>query len=148
MLLHTPFPCAGYYANPTLPCCCCCCCCRKAYRLGKFLQHVAAARQVTITTGTPREQVLAALALVNAVGEGTYYFLDQFLWWVGGWGGAGVEQGWQGPLRGRLLCRTKPDIRRREGSWLCVVHSTAGLKHRTLHSGPGSLSIACPWVDC
>ena len=48
--------------------------------MGKFLQNYVAARGVTISTGTLTEKLLGACQLVNALGEGTYYFLDQFLW--------------------------------------------------------------------
>eukprot|EP00878_Enallax_costatus_P026434 GHUV01028367.1.p1 GENE.GHUV01028367.1~~GHUV01028367.1.p1 ORF type:complete len:229 (+),score=55.22 GHUV01028367.1:247-933(+) len=51
-------------------------CCRKAYRLGKFLQDVNSARKMKAWTSSS----LALLELVAYAGEGTYYFLDQFLW--------------------------------------------------------------------
>eukprot|EP00878_Enallax_costatus_P010388 GHUV01010841.1.p1 GENE.GHUV01010841.1~~GHUV01010841.1.p1 ORF type:complete len:217 (+),score=52.11 GHUV01010841.1:287-937(+) len=49
---------------------------RKAYRLGKFLQDVNSARKMKAWTSSS----LALLELVAYAGEGTYYFLDQFLW--------------------------------------------------------------------
>lgn len=49
--------------------------CRKAYRLGKFLQDVNGLRKVKLSAGH-----LALLELVVYLGEGTYYFLDQFTW--------------------------------------------------------------------
>jgi hypothetical protein len=48
---------------------------RKAYRLGKFLQDVNGLRKVRLASGH-----LAVLELVVYLGEGTYYFLDQFTW--------------------------------------------------------------------
>lgn len=47
---------------------------RKALRLGKFLSNVKAARAVDWTASSAPAQLLAA------AGEGTYYFLDQFVW--------------------------------------------------------------------
>jgi hypothetical protein len=49
--------------------------CRKAYRLGKFLQDVNSLRRMRLGGNS-----LALLELVAYAGEGTYYFLDQFLW--------------------------------------------------------------------
>lgn len=49
---------------------------RKAYRLGKFLQDVNSVRKMKAWTNSS----LALLELVAYAGEGTYYFLDQFLW--------------------------------------------------------------------
>jgi hypothetical protein len=49
--------------------------CRKAYRLGKFLQHVQALRALQLTPGW--RGPVEALALA---GEGAYYFLDQATW--------------------------------------------------------------------
>lgn len=49
--------------------------CRKAYRLGKFLQGLDALRRMRLRCSS-----LALLELVAYAGEGTYYFLDQFLW--------------------------------------------------------------------
>jgi hypothetical protein len=49
--------------------------CRKAYRLGKFLQDVNSLRRMQLGGNS-----LALLELVAYAGEGTYYFLDQFLW--------------------------------------------------------------------
>ncbi|WIA29960.1 hypothetical protein OEZ86_000058 [Tetradesmus obliquus] len=48
---------------------------RKAYRLGKFLQGVDSLRRMRLRCSS-----LALLQLVAYAGEGTYYFLDQFLW--------------------------------------------------------------------
>lgn len=48
---------------------------RKAYRLGKFLQDVNGLRKVQLGGGH-----LALLELLVYLGEGTYYFLDQFTW--------------------------------------------------------------------
>lgn len=47
---------------------------RKAYRLGKFLQNVNAIRKV------PLRAPHALLELLVNVGEGIYYFVDQFQW--------------------------------------------------------------------
>lgn len=47
---------------------------RKAYRLGKFLQNVAAARKVQT------QHSHALLELVANAGECIYYFVDQFQW--------------------------------------------------------------------
>lgn len=49
--------------------------CRKAYRLGKFLQDVNGARKMKAWSSS-----WALLELMAYAGEGTYYFLDQFLW--------------------------------------------------------------------
>lgn len=48
---------------------------RKAYRLGKFLQDVNGLRRVRLAGGH-----LALLEAVVYLGEGLYYFLDQFTW--------------------------------------------------------------------
>lgn len=48
---------------------------RKAYRLGKFLQDVNGLRRVRLAGGH-----LALLEVVVYLGEGLYYFLDQFTW--------------------------------------------------------------------
>eukprot|EP00882_Tetradesmus_deserticola_P016822 GHRQ01017987.1.p1 GENE.GHRQ01017987.1~~GHRQ01017987.1.p1 ORF type:complete len:219 (+),score=79.11 GHRQ01017987.1:208-864(+) len=48
---------------------------RKAYRLGKFLQDVNSLRRMRLGGNS-----LALLELLAYAGEGTYYFLDQFLW--------------------------------------------------------------------
>lgn len=47
---------------------------RKAYRLGKFLQNVNAIRKV------PLRAPHALLELLFNLGEGLYYFVDQFQW--------------------------------------------------------------------
>ncbi|KAF8069640.1 PEX11A [Scenedesmus sp. PABB004] len=51
---------------------------RKAYRLGKFLQGVNGLRRVRLGRGAG--DVLALAEAVALAGEGTYYFLDQFIW--------------------------------------------------------------------
>jgi hypothetical protein len=58
---------------------------RKAYRLGKFLQNVHGFRRSAFWLGAPRpagraDAMLAALEAVTYVGEGVYYFIDQFIW--------------------------------------------------------------------
>ena len=53
---------------------------RKAYRLGKFLQDVNGLRRVRLAGSAPNSSHLALLELVVYLGEGTYYFLDQFTW--------------------------------------------------------------------
>lgn len=47
---------------------------RKAYRLGKFLQHVNALRRTQLTSGS------SALQLLAYGGDGLYYFIDQAVW--------------------------------------------------------------------
>ena len=48
---------------------------RKAYRLGKFLQNINAARKIPL-----RHHPHATLELVANAGECIYYFVDQFQW--------------------------------------------------------------------
>lgn len=47
---------------------------RKAYRLGKFLQHVNSARKVQLTSAS------SVCDLIAYAGDGIYYFIDQFVW--------------------------------------------------------------------
>lgn len=49
---------------------------RKAYRLGKFLQNVNAVRKM------PVRAPHATLEIIANIGEGLYYFVDQFQWYV------------------------------------------------------------------
>jgi len=53
---------------------------RKAYRLGKFLQGLDAARRAA--PGALRLQPAGVLAFLAAAGDGCYYFLDQFTFFV------------------------------------------------------------------
>ena len=49
---------------------------RKAYRLGKFLQNVNTVRRIQL------HQPHSTLELIAAVGDGIYYFVEQFQWLV------------------------------------------------------------------
>lgn len=65
---------------------------RKAYRLGKFLQDVNGLRKLQLLSGgnvalqqqqqcqQQQQQYLLLLEVLVYLGEGTYYFLDQFTW--------------------------------------------------------------------
>jgi hypothetical protein len=53
--------------TPPLPC-------RKAYRLGKFLQHVNSLRRTQLSNRASLLEVIAT------AGDGLYYFLDQYNW--------------------------------------------------------------------
>jgi hypothetical protein len=79
---QAPEPTAPFPPNPDR---------RKAYRLGKFLQNVHGLRNASLWTaaggGSRTEVALGVLEVVTFVGEGVYYFLDQFLWWAPGKGG-------------------------------------------------------------
>ncbi len=60
------------------------CRCSKAYRLGKFLQDVVALQRVLASLQRSRSDrgawLRTTLELISYIGEGTYLFLDQFLW--------------------------------------------------------------------
>ena len=54
---------------------------RKAYRLGKFLQHVHGLRSLKRGPGAAGA-VLAGLEAVTYAGEGCSYFIDQFMFLI------------------------------------------------------------------